>query len=55
MPDLGRYAAEVLAAYGVSLALILGLVWWSVRRARAVRAELKDIEDQMEGAHRGKD
>ena len=51
MPDLGKYAVEVLSAYGVSLALLLGLVWVSVARARKVRAELKDIEERRDGAH----
>ncbi|CAG0911505.1 unnamed protein product, partial [Cyprideis torosa] len=34
IPDLGKYAAYVLSAYGVSLALIVALVWVSVWRAR---------------------
>ncbi len=37
MPDLGKYAAEVLAAYGVSLALIVGIVALSVGRAARVK------------------
>ena len=44
MPDLGRYAAEVLAAYGVSLVLLAGLVWASVARARAVARRLSEVE-----------
>ncbi|ODT61541.1 MULTISPECIES: heme exporter protein CcmD [Paracoccus] len=39
MIDLGRYAATVLMAYGVSIALIVGLVWQTVAaNARARRA-----------------
>ena len=44
MPDLGPYAAQVLAAYAVSLALIGWIVGASVRRARRVRADLRRIE-----------
>ncbi|WP_090110188.1 heme exporter protein CcmD [Limimaricola pyoseonensis] len=42
--DLGRYAAEVISAWGASLALLGGLVWWSLRRDRQVRAELEKTE-----------
>ncbi len=45
MPDLGKYAFEVLAAYGVSLALLFGIVWLSVRRSRQVKAALEKIEN----------
>lgn len=48
MPDLGRYAFEVLAAYGVSLTLLAGIVALSVVRARRVRREL----DEAEARHR---
>jgi heme exporter protein D len=44
MPDLGKYAAEVLSSYGISLALILGLVALSIFRSRRVRASLAEIE-----------
>ena len=44
MPDLGSYAVSVLSAYGVSLTLLVGLVWASVRRARRVKAALDEIE-----------
>lgn len=44
MPDLGKYAFEVLAAYGVSLALIVAIVLASVMRARRVKAELEAVE-----------
>ena len=44
MMDLGRYAAEVLLAWGVGLALLALLVGQSLRRARRVRAELERIE-----------
>jgi heme exporter protein D len=44
MPDLGKYAAEVLSAYAVSLLLLGGLVALSLRRGRAARAALRDVE-----------
>ncbi len=47
-PDLGKYAVEVLAAYGVSLALLAGILGLSVARARRVRREL----DEAEARHR---
>ena len=39
MIELGRYAGTVLAAYGVSAVLLIGIVWHSVAaNARARRA-----------------
>lgn len=39
MTELGKYAGTVLAAYGVSLVLLLGIVWQSLAaNARARRA-----------------
>ncbi|WP_438990470.1 heme exporter protein CcmD [Lentibacter sp.] len=46
MPELGKYAVEVLSAYGVSLSLLLALVVGSVMRARRVKAELEEIEER---------
>jgi heme exporter protein D len=47
MPDLGRYAAEVLSAYGVSILLIAALVGWSFLRAGRVRRALEEAEARM--------
>jgi heme exporter protein D len=44
MPDLGKYAAEVLGAYGLSLMLIAGLIVLSLRKGRRARAHLARIE-----------
>lgn len=44
MPELGKYATEVLSAYAVSLALIVGLVWFSVMAHRRAKAALKVAE-----------
>lgn len=39
MIEMGKYAGTVLAAYGVSAVLLIGLVWQSVAaNARARRA-----------------
>ena len=44
MPDLGPYAPEVLSAYGVSLLLVLGLVWRSLHVARRLRRAVERAE-----------
>lgn len=44
MPDLGKYAASVLSAYGVSLILLFALVLLTLRRGRAARKALQEIE-----------
>lgn len=45
MPDLGKYAAPVLSAYGVSLVLLLLLVVFVVRRSRKARQDLEKVEN----------
>ncbi|KIN60612.1 Cytochrome c-type biogenesis protein CcmD [Sulfitobacter noctilucae] len=47
IPDLGKYAVEVLSAYAASLALLGGLIYLTLRRGRAARAELRDIEKEV--------
>ena len=50
MIDLGKYAFAVLASYGVSLALLAGLIWQTVAaNARARRA----LEDHEKGRKNG--
>jgi len=44
MPDLGKYTATVLGAYGVAIALLLVLTVWSLLRARRVRRQLAKME-----------
>lgn len=48
IPDLGKYATEVLAAYGVSLVLLIGIVLTTLRRSRRVRAQLAEVEARRE-------
>lgn len=49
MPDLGRYAMEVLLAYLASLGLIGGLALWYWVRGRAVRQQLNEVENRKAG------
>lgn len=49
MPELGKYAAEVGAAYAASLLLLAGLVVLTLRKGRRARADLARIETQKNG------
>ncbi len=49
MPDLGKYAFEVLSSYGVTIVLLAVVVLVSFRRARKVKAALDDIENRRGG------
>ena len=44
MPDLGKYAVEVLSAYAASLALLGLLIVITLRKGRAARAALEEVE-----------
>lgn len=44
MPDLGRYAVAVLSSWGVSLALLAGLVGWTLWQGARVRDALARAE-----------
>lgn len=46
MPDLGKYATEVLSAYGASLLLITALLLLTLRRGAKARAALRQIEEE---------
>lgn len=48
-PELGKYAGPVLAAYGASIALILGLVAATLLRAARVRRVLDAQEARAAG------
>jgi heme exporter protein D len=50
IPDLGKYAVEVSLAYAVSLVLLGGIIWLSVRRYRAVKSALERVERGRDGA-----
>ena len=49
MPELGKYAATVLSAYAVSLALIAGIVLITWLRARRVSRQLSEAEARRRG------
>ena len=44
MPDLGKYAFEILMSYGISLTLLAALVGLSWAQARRVKARLEKVE-----------
>lgn len=46
MPDLGKYATDVLSAYAIALILLIGLVALCVRQAATARKALADAEAQ---------
>ena len=45
MPDLGKYTAEVLLSYGVTIGLLAALVLVSWRQSVAAKRELERLED----------
>ena len=47
IPELGKYAATVLSAYGVSVVLLLLLIGASFWRAKQVRTQLNRIEERI--------
>ncbi|MGL4280131.1 MAG: heme exporter protein CcmD [Albidovulum sp.] len=47
MVELGKYAGTVLGAYGVSIALLAGLIWLSVRQSIRTRRQLEAQEKRM--------
>lgn len=53
MPDLGKYAVTVLAAYGATAVLVGGLVAVSLRRAARVRRALERAEAELKGGSDG--
>ncbi len=50
MPDLGKYAVEVLAAYGVSLGLLAALVAWTLIQGARMREALRKFEADRQAA-----
>lgn len=47
MVELGKYADTVLGAYGVTILLILGLVWATLRKGARMRRRLEEQERRM--------
>ncbi len=48
MPELGKYAAEVLSAYGIAFVLIGGLIAVTLIQGARARRDLSDIEKRKE-------
>lgn len=48
MPDLGKYAFEVLASYGASLLLLAGIVGLTMWRGARVKGQLREVELRQE-------
>ena len=44
IPELGKYTATVLSAYGASIALLVLLVWASLRASKKARRALEKVE-----------
>ena len=44
MPDLGKYADTVLSAYGISLLVLVGIVWLTWVQARRAQRRLNEVE-----------
>lgn len=53
IPELGKYATEVLSAYAVSIGLIVGLVVITLGRAARVRAQLEAVEARKKAKRHG--
>ena len=49
MPELGKYAAAVLSAYGVSLGILALLIFGILRRNARALAELEADESPRDG------
>ncbi len=54
MPELGKYAGSVLAAYGVTLLLLALLVAISALRGSQVRKALARLERETRGGRNGR-
>lgn len=49
MPDLGKYAATIYAAYGVTIVLLAGIILTSLLRARKTKRQLAELEARRNG------
>ncbi len=50
MPDLGTYAGVVLGAYGISIALLAGIVLLTLWRSRRIKARLSELDTRQHDA-----
>ena len=49
MPDLEKYAVEVLSAYAATIVLIVGFVLRTVAQGRRARADMRAVEEARKG------
>lgn len=49
MPDLGKYAATIYAAYGVTIILLISITVTSLMRAKKTKAQLAELEARRNG------
>jgi heme exporter protein D len=47
IPELGKYAFEVLSSYAASILLIAGLVSLSIWQGRRVKRDLAEVESRQ--------
>ncbi|MCP5075928.1 MAG: heme exporter protein CcmD [Rhodobacteraceae bacterium] len=47
MPDLGKYAADVLSAYGVAVLLLFALVVISLNQSDRAKRDLDEQESRL--------
>ncbi|MCJ8139812.1 heme exporter protein CcmD [Falsirhodobacter halotolerans] len=47
IPDLGKYAATVLGAYGLTFLLMGGLIGLSIWQAARMRRKLAEVERRV--------
>nr|WP_319250450.1 heme exporter protein CcmD [uncultured Celeribacter sp.] len=48
MPDLGKYAADVLGAYGATLLCLAVLIWRSLARSSKMKRLLAAAEERKQ-------
>ena len=46
MPELGKYATEVLLSYGVTILLVVGLILVSWRQSVSAKNRLEELENE---------
>lgn len=46
MPELGKYATEVLLSYGVTILLVVGLILVSWRQSVSAKHRLEELENE---------
>ncbi len=47
MPDLGKYATEVLGSYAVTLGLLAALIGMTLWRGARIKRQLRQIEERQ--------